>query len=643
MFDLFRSRAKAVRYLLGALLLLVAVSMVVTLIPGFGSGVQGDPQIVAEVGKQALSLTEVQQAIQAQLRGRSLPAGMAQAIVPQIATSMVTEYAVAYQAEQMGFRVSESDMASAIRTIFPQLFNGDQFAGKEAYAAVLAQQNMTVSQFEAALRRQLLMSALRGMVVGSVIVSPKDVETEYHLRNDKAKIEYVTFPPSKYRSEVTVTPEEIKAFYDKNRTGFLVPQTHSFAALIVDEAKLTQSITVPDADLRRVYEQTKDTFRLPERVNVRHILLKTTDKPKQETPKIRAKAEELLKQLKQGTDFAALAKKNSEDTVSAAKGGDLGWIARGQTVKAFEDTAFSIKPKEISGIITTEYGFHILQVLERQEAHLRPFEEVRPQLTEERKKQMVFDRMQALSDQARAALVKNPNGAEQVARELDLQLVRAEKVGSGAMIAGIGLSRELDDALVSLRKGEVSSVVQIAPTKLAVAVVTDVFPARQAEISEVEGQIRETLTGQKLAVLVDKKVAEGAGKAKALNGNLKALAQSMGLELKTPPEFTRDGAVEGLGSAGYVEAAFSRPVGEVIGPVTVGDNRAVYKIVARTPADETQLVEQHEALADRLRSQRAQERVGLFEDGIMQRLVKEGKVKIHQDAIKRLVTNYSGS
>ena len=282
MFDLFRSRAKAVRYLLGALLLLVAVSMVVTLIPGFGSGVQSDPQIVAEVGKQALSLTEVQQAIQAQLRGRSLPPGMAQAIVPQIANSMVTEYAVAYQAEQMGFRVSESDMASAIRTIFPQLFNGEQFAGSEAYAAVLAQQNMTVPQFEAALRRQLLMSALRGMVVGSVIVSPKDVAAEFHLRNDKAKIEYVTIPPSKYRSEVTVTPEEIKAFYDKNRTGFQVSQTHSFAALIVDEAKLTQSITVPDADLRRVYEQTKDTYRVPERVNVRHILLKTTDKPKQE-------------------------------------------------------------------------------------------------------------------------------------------------------------------------------------------------------------------------------------------------------------------------------------------------------------------------------------------------------------------------
>ena len=130
--------------------------------------------------------------------------------------------------------------------------------------------------------------------------------------------------------------------------------------------------------------------------------------------------------------------------------------------------------------------------------------------------------MQALSDQSRAALVKNPNGAEQVARELDLQLVRAEKVGMGSMIPGIGASRELDDALVSLRKGEVSSVVQIAPTKLAVAVITDVFPARQAEISEVEGQIRETLTGEKLAVLVEKRVAEAADKAKALNGNLKA-------------------------------------------------------------------------------------------------------------------------
>ena len=240
--------------------------------------------------------------------------------------------------------------------------------------------------------------------------------------------------------------------------------------LVVDQEKLSQSITVPEADLRRTYERNKDSYRVAERVHVRHILLKTTDVPKDQTSKIQAKAEGLLKQVKAGGDFAALAKKVSEDPSSAPKGGDLSWIVRGQTVKAFEDTAFSLKPNEISGVITTEYGFHILQVLEKQEAHLQPFDEVKGQLAAEMKKQLVFDKMQNLSDQARAALAKEPAAAERIASQLGVQYIKADKVGAGQPLPQIGPSPELQDALSSLRAGEVTPVVQVAPTKLAVAV-----------------------------------------------------------------------------------------------------------------------------------------------------------------------------
>ena len=179
MFDLFRSRAKAVRYLLGAMLLLVALSMVVTLIPGFNSGMQTDSQVVAEVGKQALTLQELQQNVQAQIQGRQFPTEMAPILVPQIANQMITEYAVAYQAERMGFQVTEADMATAIHNILPQLFNGDQFAGRDVYAAALAQQNMTIPQFESALRMQLQMSALVGLAQRGVVVTPKEVAALY--------------------------------------------------------------------------------------------------------------------------------------------------------------------------------------------------------------------------------------------------------------------------------------------------------------------------------------------------------------------------------------------------------------------------------------------------------------------------------
>src|SRR5512140_3480272 len=134
MFDLFRSRSKAVRYMLGAMLLMVAVMMVVTLIPGYGTGGSTNPQVVAEISGEALTLSQVQLYVQSQIQNRSFPREMAAILVPQVADQMIMAYAVAYQAEQMGFQVSEADVAGAIRMAMPQLFQGDNFAGEQAYA-----------------------------------------------------------------------------------------------------------------------------------------------------------------------------------------------------------------------------------------------------------------------------------------------------------------------------------------------------------------------------------------------------------------------------------------------------------------------------------------------------------------------------
>ncbi len=643
MFDLFRSRAMAVRIMLGGLLLLVALSMVTYLIPGGGVGSASDAQVVAEFGKEVLTAMELRQAVQRQMQGQSIPPQMAAVMVPQIANQMISQYAVAYQAERMGFRLSETDMVNAIRTVLPQLFSGDQPPARDVYAGVLAQQNMTIPQFEGMIRRQLLLEALRGMVAGGIVVSPSEVTREFHAKNDKIKIEYVAVAPDKYRSQIKVTPEEIKDYYDRNRSGFQIAEKRSLDILIADEARLAQTITIPDSDLRREYERNREAYRVPERVHVRHILLKTTDKPKDEIPKIKAKAEELLKQLKSGADFAQLAKKNSEDTGSAEKGGDLSWIVRGQTVKAFEDAAFSLKPKELSGIVTTEYGFHILQVLEKQDAHVQPFEEVKAQLAETAKKQMVFDRIQTVTDQARAALNKDPGSAAKVANDLGLQYVRADKIGAGENIPEVGASAEFQDAVSPLRKGEVSPIVQIAPTKLAVAVVTDVFPARQAELAEVEPQIRERLISEKLNQLVAQRAKEMADKAKSQGGDLRKTAQSMGLEFKAPPEFTRDGAIEGLGSAGYLYDAFKANVGDVIGPVDINGQQVIYRVAAKVPASEAELAAQRDSLTQEIKNTKARDRVEIFEESVRSQLEKSGKIKIHQDVINRLVSDYRGA
>jgi peptidyl-prolyl cis-trans isomerase D len=437
-----------------------------------------------------------------------------------------------------------------------------------------------------------------------------------------------------------VSPDEVRAYFEKNRTMFQTPEKRALTLLVVDEARVSQKTVAPDAELRRAYEAAKDQYRTPERVEVRHILLKTTEKSSEEIPKIEARARELLKQIKSGSDFAEVARKNSEDPGSAEKGGDLGWVARGQTVAAFESSAFSLKPGQLSDVIKTEYGFHILQVMKKEEARLKPFEEVRQQLEQERKKQMVYETMQRVADQARDELAKSPQQASDIARRFDIQLVTVDKAGPGDPLPEVGVSRALEDAILGLQKGQVTPVVQVQENKLAVAALTDVFPARPAEFSEVEGQIRERLLGEKAAQFADQKAREAAEKARSLKGDLKKLAQTMGLEVKTTQEFGPDGAADGIGQASFVAEAFSQPAGAVFGPVTVGDQRFVCKVVSKTDADMSKLAEQRSMVLTDLKGRKARERNELFEDSLRAELIREGKVKIHRDVINRLVSNY---
>ena len=642
MFDLFRSRAKAVRYLLGGLLLLVALSMVVTLIPGYGTGGAQQDQVIAQIGKETITAREISQQMQAAMRSKTFPPEMANFYASQLIDQMITTRSIVYAAKQSGIEVTDADVARTMRLNFPQLFPQGQFIGTEAYSQLLASRNITIPEFESQLRQEIMMSRLTGLVNDSVIVTPDEIAKEYRRKNEKATLEYIAVAQAKLRSEVTVSPAEIAALFNTNRAQYHTPAKRSFDLLIADEAKVAQKLQISDADLLKVYNQNKDSFRVPERVHVRHILLKTTDKPKEELPKIQARAEDLLKQIKGGADFAELAKKNSDDPGSASKGGDLNWIVRDQTVKAFEAAAFSLKPKELSGVIKTEYGFHILQVLEKEEAHVKPFEEVKNQIATELKRSQVFDTLQKTADQAHDELAKHPQQAAEIAARFDLNLIHVDKVAAGSPIPEIGNNAEFSDALLSLQKGGVTPVVQATGNKLMVAVVTDVIPEHPAELADVEGQIRERLIAQKSADLIIRRGQEVYDKVKAANGDLKAVAKQLGLEVKTTQPFSQDGSADGIGPASMLQPAFDQPVGSVFGPVLMSDQRFICKVQSRTPADMSKLDAGRAEITAAIKERRSRERVELFMDSIRNSLIKDGKVKIHKDVMDRVIGSYHG-
>lgn len=639
MFDLFRSRDKAVRYILGGVLTLVALSMVVTLIPGFGSGsVGGDQMIVAEVAGEPITVREVQMTLQSATRDRQLPPEMIQVYIPQLIDQMISERALAYQAERMGFQITNEDVARAIKTMIPMVFPEGQF-NKDMYAEFLSRQNLSIPEFESNVKKNLLLLKLQNLALEGVVVTSKEVEEEFRRRNDKVKVDYIEFSGDKFRSQVQVSKEEIEADFNKNKANLRVPEKRTFDLIIADESGAGESVDVPETDLRAAYELNKDRYRLQERVKVRHILVKTEGKPSEEAAKLEAKANGLLKQIKGGADFAQLAKENSEDTGSASRGGDLDWVVRGQTVKNFEETAFKLKPKELSDVIKTEYGFHIIQVMEREEARIRPFEEVKAELAKEKKRQFVLERVQRTAEQARTALMSTPERAREIAAQLKLTYHRAEKVGMGDPLQEIGLHRDFEMAAWGLPKNGVAPVLAAPGEKLVVGVVADIIPSRQAELADVEKDIRTRLETEKARSVAQQKGTETTAKAKA-GADLRQLAKSLGLEVKTTPEFDRTGEAPGIGSATYLNDAFTAEVGTIIGPVSVGDANFLARVASKSPADMSKFAAERTTIHASIKRQKARERKDLFEDGLVTELIRQGKVKRYDAVIQRFRSNY---
>ncbi len=641
MFDLFRSRDKAVRILLGALLLLVALSMLTYLIPTYDTGGgTGTGQIVAEVGKQQITLTDLQKLIQNNLRSRQLPPEIVPNLIPQMVQDLVTEYALQYEAERLGFQVTDAELRESIRNSIPSLFPDGNFVGKEAYAAMLAQRDLSIQDFEADMRRQIMITRLRDIALEGMIVSPAEIEKTFKQKNEKIKIQYVKLTSDKYKKELDPTVAEEQAYYNANKMAFQKPERKNLDLLVADQSKLEQAIAVTDADLQRFYDQNKDSFRVPERVDVRHILLKTTDKPATEEPKIKAKAEDIEKQLKAGANFAELAKKYSEDPGAAQTGGEYKGVTRGQMVPEFEQAAFSLKPGQISDPVKTTYGYHVLQVEKHEEARLRPFEEVKSEIAANLKKQRASDQMQQIADRVQTELRKDPAHPEKVAAAFNMQLIKAEGVQPGKDVPGIGASPDFDQSLIGLKKGDVSQPVALQNSKLALAVVTDIIPPQPSSFEEVQAQIKTTITQARGQTAVQKHAQELLNKAKEMGGDLEKAAKAMGLEAKTSDAVGSTDTIDGLGSVSVYADAFRQPDGALFGPYPAGDGTMIGKVVQHIAPDASKLAEQRGSLVDDIKSQRVRDRNSLFEAGIRDALVKEKKIKIYQDVVNRLVADY---
>jgi peptidyl-prolyl cis-trans isomerase D len=642
MFDLFRSRAKAVRIMLGGMLGVIALSMLVYLIPGTGMTTTSDSgdQVIADIGRSSVTVAEIEQQLKNALQNQRLPPELAATYIPQIVDEAIAERAVAYEAEQLGFRISDRDLADTLRSIPAANQPPDQ------YRQYVEQEGFTVPQFEDNLRLKSYEDSIVNIAMEGIIVTPAEAQDEYRKRNEKIKIDYIGFDPAKLVTTLQATPEEISAYFAKNRGFYKLPETRSVQMIIADQPKVAESIQITDAQVQSYYNAHLDQYRTPERVHARHILLATANKSKDEVLKVQAQAQDLLKQIKGGANFADLAKKYSADVGtpgnpgSAQKGGDLGWVSRGQMLKNIEDVVFSLQPNQLSDVVTTEYGFHILQVLEKQPPRLQSLEEVKSQIVTNLKNQTVFDRMQDLSDQAHAELVKAPQNAQQIAAKLNLSFVNETKYSPGRPLPELGADAQIGATVMALKPGEVTPVMQ-AGSKLAVAVLIAINPPHQAELSEVEPAVRTNYLQLRAVDLVKEKSAKAAELIKQ-NGDVQAAAKAVGMEAKSTDFFSRSGAAEGIGSAALLGDLFEKPAGTIFGPMTASNQTVVGKIVERQEIDMSKFAQERDQIVLQLKSKKANDRVSLLRDSVLADLIQRGKVKKHQQVIDRLISQYRG-
>jgi len=643
MFDLFNSQ-KAKKYVMGGILVMVSASMLLYLVPNYNTGSGASDVIVAKIGSFEITETEARRSIQTQTRGQKIPAEIIPNYVPQMIETMVNDRAMEYEAHKLGLVVSDQDVADYLRQNFSNLFPDGKFVGKDVYAGMLAQQGITIDAFEADLKRTMLIGKLREVAIEGTIVTPAEIEKEYRKKFDQIQLQYVKLTQDKFKKEAEPSADEMQQYFKTNSAQYQDPETKSLAILVADGAKIEQSISVNDSDLMMLYNQNQANFRTPEHVNVRHILLMTQGKPAGDEAKIKAKADDLVKQLRAGADFVEMVKKNSEDTASVPKGGEYDNVVRGQMDPAFEKAAFTQKPMVIGDPVKSAYGYHILQVLAHEDARLRPFAEVKDELARQWKQARVSDKIQKISDKAQAALQKDPDHPEKVAADLGMDVFHADGILPGQPVPGVGANPDFDQAIAGLKKGEVSQPISPAPNKVVVAEVTGVVPAHPAKFDEVKTQVHDAMVNTRLAKIVRDKAKELSDAARANGGDLAKAAKALGLEVKTSDLFKRQATVDGLGSANYFDEAFTLAAGAVLNPVPMPDATVVAKVVQRAEADMSKLPAERGTIVESLKGDKARERNTIFEAGLVERLQHDGVVKLHPEVITRIVSSFrSGS
>jgi peptidyl-prolyl cis-trans isomerase D len=397
------------------------------------------------------------------------------------------------------------------------------------------------------------------------------------------------------------------------------------------------TMQVSDEMARRYYNENIEDFRRPERAHVRHILFKTQEKPESEDAKMKALAEDVFKRIKAGASFAAMAKQYSEDPGSKDNGGEYPNITRGQTVKNFEDTSFNAPLKTLVGPIKTEFGYHLMEVLDRQPAQLLSFDQVAEQIKNEIKQQQGADALGRAADNLRRELEKTTEGLQELAAKAAGTVYTLEYKNAQYALPELGIKPELFNRIQTMKKGQVTDP-QTLDNRMVLIQIADVLPPRPLTLEEARPQIVSILQNSATQKRVEEARKQADLMVVAGEKDLAKMARELGMPLKKTQLFSRRGFADGIGPAISVESGFSAPIGHVWGPFTVDGGWFVAKVIDKKTADLSQLPARRAEVINQVKSKKANERNDIIEDRLVQKLMDSGRVKINETAKRRLAS-----
>jgi len=640
------------KYALGAILLVICVSMVWYLVPQgstLGIGAPG-AGIVATCGGEDIHTTEVQQQARRMVE-QQFPRGGAQAnmLLPFFAQrafdDLVNEKILIAEARRMGLKATDDDLRDYLHQgqLGQNIFPDGKFIGQEAYQDLVLRFGYTVPVFEGLVKDDILVTKLRTLVSSTASVTDAEIRQQFDKQNTKVKFDYAFIKKDDILKSLHPADAELKAYFDLNQKTYVnsIPEKRQLRYVVFDTSKLVTLTQVTQQDFQSYYDQHRDEYRVPEQVNARHILIKSPlpgpdgkVDPK-ELDAARAKAQDVLKQVKEGGNFADLAKKYSDDPGSAKNGGSLGFIGKGRTVPEFEKAAFSLPKGGTSDLVQSSYGFHIIHVDDKQDAHLKSVDEIKGQIEPLIKQQKAGQAAQAAANELLSQARNSNSSLEKAAAAKGLQVITTDFVTRNNLLPGIGTDPQFTTAAFSQTANAPPDQVQLHDG-LAIYQVMAVKPPSTPTFEEIRSRVEQEFKNERASSLLAQKTQELSDRAKA-DHDLKKAAKELGAEYKTSDFVAPDGQVPDIGSmTGPAAVAFSLKPGEISGAINSATTGVVLSITERQAPTDADFAAKKDQIRDALMQNKQAEVFGLFLGNLRDQMDKSGKIKKNQKELDAL-------